>query len=168
MPNQGTITTTQLKEIAPGARGTLQTLRLMRQLAKAAKKNHIIRRLAMSLTSGLDQKDYAGEIRNIHSFVRDNIRYLKDIRGVETVQTPEKTLEFQAGDCDDKSLLTAALLESIGHPTRFVAMGFNNGGYCHVYIETKIKDKWIGVETTEPVEIGWYPPNQTSRLVINN
>ena len=40
------------------------------------------------------------------------------INGVETVQTPLRTLENEAGDCDDKSLLTATLLETFGFSTR--------------------------------------------------
>lgn len=163
-----TNTTAQLREIPSGTRGTLDTLKLMRVLTRAGKKSLVVRRAATSLTTGLKQKDYVGEIKKIHAFVRDNIRYIKDIRGVETLHTPEKTLEFGQGDCDDKSVLVAAMLESIGHPTRFVAMGFRNGGFCHVYVETKIGKKWFGVETTEPVNFGWTAPLQTSRMVINN
>lgn len=164
-----TQTTAQLREISGGARGTLETLKLMRALVRDGKKSLIIRNLVLSEISGLKQKDFIGEIKKIHSFVRDRIRYVKDIRGVETLQTPEKTLEFGQGDCDDKSVLVATLLEAIGHPTRLVAMGFRNGcGFCHVYVETKIGSKWVGVETTEPVKFGWTPPNTTSRMVIYN
>lgn len=163
-----TETTAQLREISSGARGTLETLKLMRALVREGKRNLFVRQTATALISDLRQKDFAGEVKRIHAFVRDKIRYVKDIRGIETLHTPEKILEFGQGDCDDKSILVATLLEVIGHPTRFVAMGFKNGGFCHVYVETKIGRKWIGVETTEPVSFGWTPPNQTSRMVINN
>ncbi len=55
--------------------------------------------------------------KKLHRFVRDNIRYIKDIRDVETVAYPDITLQQGQGDCDDKSVLLASLLESIGHPT---------------------------------------------------
>lgn len=157
-----------LHDIPDGRRGTLVTLKLMRALVRAAKTTPVIRNLALSLTGNLQQKDYVGEVRRIHAYVRDNTRYLRDVRGVETVQTPAKTLELGQGDCDDKATLLASLLESIGHPTRFVAMGFKDGDFCHVYVETRMGLKWIGLETTEPVSVGWYPPNQTSRMVIHN
>jgi len=93
----------------------------------------------------------------LYRFVRDSIRYVQDVNEIETVQEPQKTLEFGAGDCDDKATLLAALLESIGHPTRFVAIGFEPGIFSHVYVESRIGDSWVAMETTEPVEMGWEP-----------
>lgn len=159
---------TQLRELPDGARGTLETLKAMRALVRESKRSNLIRATVLSIIGALRQKDYVGEMRRIHAFVRDNIRYVRDIRGIETLQTPEKTLEYRHGDCDDKATLVAAMLESIGHPTRFVAMGFNGSPFCHVYVETRLGNKWVGVETTEPVSFGWYPPGATSRMVVYN
>jgi len=139
----------------------------MSGLVKEYKKALPIRTLALQLVKRNGQKDWLGEVRKIQEFVRDRIRYVKDIRGVETLQTPVKTLEFGQGDCDDKSTLVAALLESIGHPTRFVAVGFS-GQFAHVLVETKIGNKWIAVETTEPVGLGWFPPGVTMRMRWHN
>ena len=168
MANNQPKTTATLREISDGARGTLETLKLMRAVTRQGKKSLIIRQVATRLIEDLGQKNYSGEMERIHAFVRDRIRYAKDIRGIETIQTPEEVLKSGQGDCDDKSILVATLLESIGHPTRFVAMGFKNGQYCHVYVETKIGEKWVGVETTEPVAFGWTPNGVTSRMVIHN
>ncbi len=60
------------------------------------------------------------------------------------------------------------LLESIGHPTRFVAVGFRPHNYSHVYLETKIGNTWLGLETTEPVEVGWQPKGVMARMEIFN
>lgn len=154
--------------IPSGKEGTIATLKVMGQMVKAGKKNPVIRHLAMSLVKNNGQKDWAGEVRDIHAFVRDSVRYVKDVRGIETLQTPEKTLELGQGDCDDKSVLLASLLESIGHPTRFVAIAFEPDNYVHVFVETKIGPHWIAAETTEPVELGWYPPRKHYRLVFFN
>ena len=129
----------------------------MRALTREGKKTLRIRERAGALTNGCGQKDYACEVKKLHAFVRDQIRYLGDINGVETVTSPEKTLDYGYGDCDDKSVLLASLLESIGHPTRFVAIGFESGIFEHVYVETLIGTRWIALETTEPVEAGWQP-----------
>lgn len=168
MTQRKTPTISSIRDISEGVRGTLDTLKLMRSLTKEGKRSLTIRQLAASLVNGSRQKDYSAELHKIHAYVRDHIRYVRDIRGVETIQTPEKTLEFGYGDCDDKSTLVASMLESIGHPTRFVALGFRGGDFQHVYVETRVGDRWIGVETTEPVECGWTPPDVTSRMVINN
>jgi transglutaminase-like putative cysteine protease len=160
--------TATLQAIPDGKAGTVATLKIMRQVAKAGKVSMPVRNMALSLISDLPQKDWFNELRLIHRFVRDQIRYVKDIRGVETVQTPDVTLSLKAGDCDDKSVLLAAMLEAIGHPTRFVAVGFKPDDFAHVYVESRIGTAWIPLETTEPVEVGWEPKGVVSRLTIYN
>lgn len=155
-------------EQRPGTAGVAQTLDLMSALVKEYKKNPVIRELAVNLCAGLKQKDFRGEIARIHSFVKNQIRYIKDVHGVETLQTPLVTLEIGAGDCDDKSSLCASLLESIGHPTRFVAMGFLPGSYSHVTVQTKLGRGWRTVETTEPVELGWIPAQLQNIMIRHN
>ena len=140
----------------------------MRNFIRAAKKSLFIRETAISLTRHLAPKDWVGEVKALHLFVRDQIRYIRDITDIETVAGPEYTLEKKAGDCDDKVVLVGSLLESIGHPTRLVAIGFAPGNYSHVLLETKIGPHWITVETTEPVEVGWIPKLARSRMVIHN
>jgi len=153
---------------ADGVKGVEQTLALMRALVKRSKKHPVIRTLAVRLVNHLPQKDYVGEIRAIHRFVRDQIRYTRDIRGLETLQFPEITLKERAGDCDDKSVLVASLLESINVPTRFIAVGYEAGSFCHVLPQARVGSKWLSVETTEPVDIGWFPPNMKAKMIRHN
>jgi len=160
--------TATLQAIPDGKAGTVATLKIMREVTKAGKRALPVRNLALSLISELPQKDWFNEVKILHRFVRDKIRYVKDIHGIETVQTPEVTLALRAGDCDDKSVLLASLLESIGHPTSFVAVGFKPDDFVHVYVETRIDKTWLPLETTEPVEVGWRPKNTVSRLSIHN
>lgn len=127
----------------------------------------VVRHLALQLVAGLRPKDYAGEVRALHRYVRDVIRYVRDIVGVETVQTPERTLENGQGDCDDKSTLLAALLQSIGHPARFEAVGFAPDRFSHVLVSAQVGGRWVPLETTiAGAEPGWYPPRVVERLVM--
>lgn len=137
----------------------------MRQIVREWKTVPELRNYALALVSGVAPKDYAGELNAIHAYVRDQIRYVRDVNGVETIQTPDVTVSVGSGDCDDKSILVAALLESIGHPCRFVAIGFEPDVFEHVYVETRLGHGWITVETTEPVECGWQPENVQARMV---
>lgn len=162
-----TPTTAQLQGLPEGRSGVEATLKQMRLLVRAGKKALPIRMTALSVVQMQGQKDWPGEIRALHAYVRDQIRYVRDIRGVETLHTPEKLLEIRQGDCDDKSVLLASLLEAIGHPTRFVAISLIPGKFCHVYVETKIGAAWVPLETTEPVEVGW-APKFVEKLVIHN
>jgi transglutaminase-like putative cysteine protease len=132
---------------------------MMTELVKNGKKNASVRAKALALTHDLPQKDKLGEIRALFNFVQNNIRYVRDISGVETLAYPEQVLVQESGDCDDKSTLLAALLESIGHPTRFLAVGFQPGNFSHVFVETIVGNKkWLSLDTTEPQPMGWRPP----------
>lgn len=158
-----------LSAIPNGRDGIAATLRAMREMVRQAKRaDYKIRALALSLTGGLAPKNWIGEIKAIHEFCRDEIRYIKDIRGIETIHTPEKILELRQGDCDDKSILFCALAESIGHPTRFVAVGFTPGNFSHVFAETRIGNKWIASDSTENVPLGWRPPNIKNVMIAHN
>lgn len=157
-----------LGTLPSGDAGTKATLNLMAALVRRYKKHYPIRALALSLVAPLIPKDWHGEVARLHGFVRDRIRYVKDIYGVETLATPERTLEIGQGDCDDKSLLLATLLESIGHPTRLVAVAVRpRRQFCHVYVETKVGPGWIPLEATEPWPAGMAVPNATRRLVVH-
>lgn len=166
-----TVRPSVLADLPPGEHGTATTLRLMSRYVRGFKTSGQVRETALALISGVRQKDYPGEARAVFDWVRDHIRYVRDINGVETLQTPLATMELGAGDCDDKSTLLATLLESIGHPTRFVAAGYQEPGrYSHVYVESRLGARWVPMDATlidEPM--GSIPRAQVrARLVVNN
>ena len=155
-----------LMMVPSGKDGIIDTLRVMRSMVKKGRRDMQVRVTALSLVENLPPKAWAQEIYALFYFVRDQIRFVRDINEVETLHTPEKTLEIGQGDCDDKVILLASLLESIGHPARFVAVGFRPDEYEHVYVETKLGNQWLPLETTEPVEPGWNPSGIRSKLVM--
>lgn len=161
-------TGTRLSVIPSGRAGVRATLEAMRQQVKEGKRDMSVRQTAGDLTQHIQQKNYLGEVKALHRFVRDNIRYTRDISGIETIQGPAYTLEHGFGDCDDKSSLLASLLESIGHKTRFVAVGKSPDNFNHVYVETRVGKDWFPLETTEPVAAGWSPPGMRARMVVHN
>lgn len=156
----------QLHNIPDGVAGIRHTLKMMSAIVKEYKKAPAVRELALSLTHGLPPKKWFAEAERIHAFARDRIRYIKDVRGVETLQTPIQTLRLGQGDCDDHSILIAALLESIGHPTRFVAIGLLPGTFCHVFPQTKIAGKWITLEATKNWPAGKNIPRKEIKAVM--
>lgn len=140
----------------------------MRDVVRAAKRDINIRLRALSIVQHLPQKDWGGQANALHEFCRDQIRYVHDIRGIETIHTPEIILRLGQGDCDDKSILFCSLAESIGHPTRFVAVGFKPDTFSHVFAETRIGNKWIASDATEPRPFGWRPGNIQSVMIVHN
>jgi transglutaminase-like putative cysteine protease len=157
-----------LAGIPAGNAGAVATLKIMRQFVRAAVRNpdQIVRAKALSLVGFLPARDWIGQIKSCFEFVRDSIRYVKDPVDVELVQTPESSLDIGQGDCDDKATLLAALLMTIGHPCRFVALGFRGEGFSHVLVETRVRDGWMSLETILPVPMGWYPSGVTRRYVL--
>lgn len=154
---------TRLVHISNGSAGMVETLKVMRQFARDAVRDpeQRIRDKARELLSGIPPRQWMAEIKSMHAYVRDSIRYMRDPVDLELVQTPEKTIELGVGDCDDKATLLAALLTASGHPSQFVAIGFGTNGFSHVLVETQVGTRWMPLETIIPVEAGWFPDDVT-------
>lgn len=142
----------------------------MASLVKQSKKNPFIRQFVTSLVQPLQGKDWIAEISTCFEWIRNNIRYVQDIDGVETLQIPIATLQLQHGDCDDMCILLASFLATIGIRTRFVAVGFAPGAYEHVYVEILVPDTsyWLPADPTEPNPLGWAVPGVQARMVVEN
>lgn len=159
---------TYLAEVSDGIAGVRQTLRLMSRIVRYYKSQPEIRDVAISLTGQLAGKDFVSEVATIFVYVRDSVRYIMDVDDMETIQTPDVTLSLRAGDCDDKSVLLATLLSSIGHPTRFHAVGFSPNVLEHVFVETKVGTRWVALDATEPYDMGWAPPDAVENYLEHN
>jgi transglutaminase-like putative cysteine protease len=147
-----------LFDIGNGVDAVVNTVNAMVRIVRIYKPDPQIYTTAREIVSNVAQKNYYGEAKAVQEWVRDNIRYTQDVADIETLQTPDVTIYHASGDCDDKSILTASLLLSLGHPVRFKIIGPGNGVYEHVYVQTKIGQTWYSAETTENVIFGWEPP----------
>jgi transglutaminase-like putative cysteine protease len=157
-----------LKGLSGGAAGTAQTLKEMAKLARAGCRDPAVIQVASALVRDLPQYDRRGEIVALHGFVRDAIRYTSDPIDFELVRTPRAVLEMGVGDCDDKSILLASLLRSIGRPARYVAIRmYGQPAFSHVYVETPYGKHWIALETIKPVPAGWEPSGVIKRMVVH-
>lgn len=155
-----------LLAIPEGVAGIDATLKAMVKLVHQWRTDPLIRRAAERIIEDVPGKDGPGEVEAIQNWVRDNIRYTMDVRDVETLKTPYLTLTTRHGDCDDQAVLVATMLESIGYATRFSAIGFSGpDSFSHVLAEVKLGTRWIAVETTERVSLGWFPEGVNARMV---
>lgn len=159
------VTTYNLMGIPSGRDGVRRTLELMATIARSGSVNPTVFEITRKVIAKVPEKDWRGEAAAILHFVQNAIRYTKDIDGVETLQTPAQTLRIKQGDCDDKSILAAAMLLTVGHPVLFKAVGKSPGTFCHVYPETKIGNKWVALETTEKWPLGKYPSGIKSVMI---
>jgi hypothetical protein len=79
-----------LAAIPDGPEGITLTLAIMARIVRAYRKHPGIIALATELTSHLPDKAFAQEAEALHEFVRDQVRYIRDVRDVETVRTPDR------------------------------------------------------------------------------
>jgi hypothetical protein len=114
----------------------------MKKLAHEAAGDPVIQKLArlIVLQANVPSHYYADEASAIGSYVKNKVRYSRDPEGYEQLQTPELLIRdiqngTAQGDCDDMSLLSAALLLAIGHQPYFRMVRYDapSGPYAHIY-----------------------------------
>ena len=152
-----------------GAAGTRETLKAMRLLALDGKRLPMVRATALDIIRDVPPKDELGELQAVWRWVRDNFHYRADVDDVETLHFADQLLRQRAGDCDDASVLIAALLGSIGYLTRFTAMAFaGDDGYGHVVPEAWHAGAWVPLDATVDESFGWFPDNVVAEMRICN
>lgn len=133
-----------------------------------------LRQAAVQLVQGCGEKNYWCEANALQTFVRDQIRYVRDARSAELIQFPDITLSQRAGDCDDKALLLVTLAETIGFSSRFCAIGVRGESYSHVSAQLLIPGSgWTNAETIpisddgSKAALGWFPPDVTCLMLAH-
>lgn len=153
--------------IRNGVAGTSDTLDLMTKLIERGKSDPVIRVFTADMLNhagigGGNSKNRMAEIATIFNFVREKIRYVWDVEGVETLQTPRFTLQHGYGDCDDKTTLVGSMLGSVGYRVKIEALGGLPARFQHVVAQVLIRTpgglEWLTLDCTEDRGLGWAPP----------
>lgn len=110
----------------------------------------------------IPERDARGEIAAVFGEVRKRVRYTLDPIDFDAFQTPNKTLELKAGDCDDEVALLGAMLRSIGHDVQsriYHTRGFPT--WNHIGLRVKLPDKsWMPLDPTVDKPPGWEVPRE--------
>jgi transglutaminase-like putative cysteine protease len=155
-----------LHPIPDGVAGIHVTLRAMRELVRQWRTSPDLISAARSIVFLELAKDEVSEARTLFQFVRDRVRYVRDVLDVETLSNPMLTLRTRSGDCDDQSTLLATLYEAIGFPTRFVVAGYTLPHiYEHVYLQVFVDGEWVSCDPTESEPFGWEPSDAVSMMI---
>jgi hypothetical protein len=158
-----------LEEIPNGEAGTDATLKRIIEVSQRSLYTPELRLLALQVlkAGNVSGRDKIGASGALYGFVKNRIRFVNDPIGVETVQEPAVTLRLGAGDCDDQSVLMAALARSIGIPARFAVIGADPDHFRHIYPELHIGGKWLTADTTSPRPFGKAPPPLGVKKIYN-
>ena len=86
------------------------------------------------LAHSLKADTQAQTFENIWEYVRENIQYKNDAKGVEQLRTPQRTMHDRIGDCDDFSILISAILTNLNirHELTVAAYKSKND-WQHIY-----------------------------------
>jgi hypothetical protein len=143
--------------ISSGSNGVLDTLKRMASFVHASDAHREIKAHASRLIHNAPQGDLLRQASTIFYWVRDNVRYIRDISGVEEITSPWTILNNvlsgrtdHSADCDDHAILLSSLLRSVGFPTRFTAIASGKHGKTldHVRVDVLLNKYWYPLEAT--------------------
>jgi len=108
-----------------------------------------------------------GQARAICDWMMRNITFTPDPRGIEGLQSPEWTLDYRRGDCDDYTTLVCSLLGTIGMKCRMVTIAADSRDpdqFSHIYPETYVDGQWVTVDAARRhPEFGKQPANYSRK-----
>lgn len=118
----------------------------------------------------IPERDWRGEVVALFNYVRENVRYTRDVEGVEVFRRPGRTLELKIGDCDDSTILLGSLLGAVGYPLMIRIVGLKpSREFQHVYLAVGLPPhrpiEWMPLDPSRPEAAGWEVPQ--SRVSIS-
>jgi hypothetical protein len=136
-------------EVGDGLSGNIQTIDLMKKVARLRSGDQLLRKLALNILANYRVKShyFVDEALAIGDYVKNKVRYVRDPDNIERLQDPIDMIKdiqngTAQGDCDDMALVTAALLLSVGHQPLFRAVRYEQplGNFNHIYVVTYEKN----------------------------
>lgn len=127
-----TVCTTTRRYVGGGLRAP-DTLARMVAVIRASVSDPRVWRVARRIAAKTNSRDQAVLARAVRAWCDARYRYVRDPRRVELLQSPQRMLTeiantgYFAGDCDEASIMTAALCTAIGIPCELHAISFRAG-----------------------------------------
>jgi transglutaminase-like putative cysteine protease len=153
--------------IPDGDAGIAATIARMKSLVNGPQgvRSLTVRKYALDAARGTERG--MNEIEAIFDHIQRDIEFRGE--SGETLQSPEATINLGAGDCDDHSMLEAAVLQSLGYDTQFRAISLVNnspGDLSHVYVLVRDKrtGRWFPLDNTVEASYPGWEPNNAARV----
>jgi hypothetical protein len=158
---------------------TGQTIARMAAYARDDSTSPIVRRAAHEAARGFsDPAEIAGRV---HSWIRSTVRFVEDaelahLAGIPPAPDTEVlirpvdilTMATPAGDCDDFSMLTAAMLRALGIEASYKTVEADDtapGLYSHVYTVAHLPAGALAIDSSHGPWPGWeVEPTGKSKL----
>lgn len=89
------------------------------------------------------------DCKTVWHYIRHNIRYVRDTdrqgNPAEKIKVASRTLHDREGDCEDMTILAAALLANMGHRPKAVIMAQDGGGWSHIFCTAGAHPRGSGI-----------------------
>ncbi len=111
----------------------------------------------------IPERDSWGEIKALFDAVRQNVRYTRDIWGIDTFQHAVRTLQWGGEDCDGYVITLGSMLQSVGFPVRLrIIRTSNSRDWNHIFLLAGLPprgpSKWVSLDASVNQPPGWHPP----------
>lgn len=147
---------------------TAQTIAAMRALVDADALAPAVQRAAWRAAAGATTARKRAE--DVFWWIKQHVRFVEDAELARPLSgTPDEdevlvrpidllAMPCPAGDCDDFSMLCAAMLRVLGVPSEFVTVAANRKTpemYSHVYVRAATEDGWLALDCSHGPRPGW-------------
>lgn len=132
----------------------------------------MLRDLALEVVNGTKQHGKESEdqvVSRVFWWVKNNVEYRQDPSDYDMYMAAGRTVASGGSDCDDHTILNAALLNSIGFKTGAKVIS-PDGANWHIYAVVGVypfyrPSKIIALDTTQDASFpGWEPPTDQRKI----
>lgn len=149
---------------------TAQTIQLMAQYAREDSRSPIVRRAAAEAASQAADNSTAAIAAAVWKWIRAHVVFqLDSTTAAPVTSTPDQaellirpidllTMPQPAGDCDDQSMLCAAMLRALGIDSAYKTVAADPSApdlYSHVYVVADTPEGTIALDCSHGPHSGW-------------
>ena len=145
-------------------------IQILANLIEEGSRSPKIRETALAIVKNCASRDYLCELKSIFKWLKENIRFVGDIKDIDTYHTAERVLNLRQADCDDSLILGASLCASIGYPILIKIISQDkNEPFHHIYFLAGVSPdkptKWYAMDPSRlGSRFGEEPRYQKSRV----
>jgi hypothetical protein len=147
---------------------TAQTIGVMSELARRDSTSPTVRRATTAAIAGAPDKESAAAA--IHRWIRRTVHFVQDATLAGFDPNPEEAevlvrpidllaMPKPSGDCDDFSMLAAAMLAAAGIGSAFKTVAADSSpDYSHVYVVALLPSGAVPLDASHGPFLGWEAP----------
>jgi hypothetical protein len=141
-----------LGTLPAGDRGVEITVKKLIDLIEEGTRDPVIIKKAREIVRKAGARNAYERAKAIFNWVKRNIRYVRDPRGLELIRPARKILEDRIGDCDEHVVLSASMYRAVGLPVALVTIStpLNPTNFSHIYTAVKTGPIWFPSDTIIP------------------